>query len=365
MATRVVSRVLFSAPGERGQMLVLAAGSLAVMLAFAALAIDVGFFAHTKRDLQNDADAMALAGVRELPRQTEAQDIAQQWATLNNVTSSEITSISFGVTCSGDSVPNTLTVRLQRTQNTFLAQIVGVTSANIKSCATARIGQAEAGGDLLPFGLLYNDPNIAGVCYYNGNTDFWNQPCTIKIPKPDDTWSPGNSGPVRLDDPADAATNVPPGCTGGSGTSEYQENIVDGSACYYAPGDELKPKTGSMANPTCTTITGMLNGDAENEVFSGLEGDVYKVVDTKSPHYGIVPVVTVVGQGSAAEITIIKFVPVYVVGCTQTGNGPNALASVTVIPKKSWIFVEGIDFAGGGGPFSDSDWPLYTIKLVN
>jgi Flp pilus assembly protein TadG len=51
---------------NRGQVLVLVAISLVVLLGFAALAIDIGYFYHTKNQLQGAADAAALAGVAEL-----------------------------------------------------------------------------------------------------------------------------------------------------------------------------------------------------------------------------------------------------------------------------------------------------------
>ena len=49
---------------EFGQGLVLAALAMVVILGFAAMAIDVGLFLHERRELQNAADAAALAGVQ-------------------------------------------------------------------------------------------------------------------------------------------------------------------------------------------------------------------------------------------------------------------------------------------------------------
>lgn len=51
---------------ESGQALVLAALSVVVLLGMVALVIDVGFMQYQKRDLQNTADAAALAGVAYL-----------------------------------------------------------------------------------------------------------------------------------------------------------------------------------------------------------------------------------------------------------------------------------------------------------
>ena len=50
---------------ERGQMLVLVALSMTVLLGFLALAIDVGLLFRAKRNLQVAADAAAVAGAMD------------------------------------------------------------------------------------------------------------------------------------------------------------------------------------------------------------------------------------------------------------------------------------------------------------
>jgi Flp pilus assembly protein TadG len=61
---------------NRGQILVLVAISLVVLLGFAALAIDVGYFYHTKNQLQGAADAAALAGAIMLDTASTPTSIA-------------------------------------------------------------------------------------------------------------------------------------------------------------------------------------------------------------------------------------------------------------------------------------------------
>jgi len=72
---------------NRGQILVLVALSLVVLLGFAALAIDVGYFYHTKNQLQGAADASALAGAAALvgndTTQTNARTAAVNYAFAN------------------------------------------------------------------------------------------------------------------------------------------------------------------------------------------------------------------------------------------------------------------------------------------
>jgi hypothetical protein len=366
---------------ERGQVIVLAGLSFAVVLFFASLTIDIGFFTEARRSAQNDADAMALAGVRELAgdgqtaeqRQEDAEDIAMEWAVLNDVDVSEVQDVAFNETCSGEATPNTVTVRLRREQKAFLAQLFGITSGQMNVCATARIGLAQGGPGLMPFGLLYDEPGVAAdppVCYFNGNTDFWDEECTIKIPKPNDTWTPGNSGPLRLDDPSGIEptnwqpTCSPPGAT--SGADEYVENIQNGSDCGYAPNDKVQTKTGSMNNITCNQIDIRLAGNTDpiSDVFTDSDNDgIYEIADETHPRFAIIPVVIVPpgSSGSSTKVVIERFVTAYLVGCQ---NGANNTANVTLIPVQSDVYLSGIDFVDDGDLDYDDDWPFLTIKLV-
>ena len=54
-------------PERRGVILVISAALLVVIFAIAALSLDVGFICLAVRQLQNAADAAALAGARGRP----------------------------------------------------------------------------------------------------------------------------------------------------------------------------------------------------------------------------------------------------------------------------------------------------------
>ena len=366
---------LRSGNDEGCQLLIMAVGTFAFVLALAAIAIDGGLFAQTKRDLQNDVDAMVLAAVREMPDTSAAATIAATWASQNGVDAAEIVSVTYNVDCDGSSSPDSITISLARIQQTFLAQVMGITEATLNVCASARTGYAQAGPGLLPFGLLEEDSviaNVPPVCYLNDNDFFWDQTCVIKIPQPSETWTPGNSGPLRLDDVSNvnptnyAATCDPPGSN--SGADEYTENIVDGSECSYAPGDEVQTFTGSLVGPTCDAIDELLgaNIDTFDDVFADADGDgVYEIVDTSSPRYILIPVVSVPegSAGSSTNVTIKTFVTAYLSGCNG-GLGADP-ASVELIPVKSKVFLNGIDFVEGVDPDYATDWPLYTIKLIS
>jgi len=194
-----------------------------------------------------------------------------------------------------------------------------------------------------------------------------------------DSWAPGNSGPLRLDDNQAVATNWRANCdvdgTNG-GDNEYSENIVDGSECGYSLGDEVQTKPGNTANPpgTCTIVDDMLLGyetETIPDVFTDTDGDgLFEVVDVTNPHYGLVPIVYVPpGSSGASTVILRQFVPVFIHSCERrvtgsSGNGSKVV--ITITPVKSEVYVSGIEFVEAAEDQNfPEDWPLFTIKLID
>ena len=251
---------------DRGQVIVLTAFAMVVVLGFGALAVDIGFFAHTKRDLQNDADAMALAGAQEIPDQGLANSKAQEWGTNNDVDlSGELVSIDFGTTCSGASEPNTITVRLERTQPTYLARALGITSGTLRACATAGRFSLGGGSGAVPWGL--EDDCFTGATFGQTYTLKYDSQATSG----DCDSQGGNFGAVAVDE-SGAGSN----CTSIPGDDEerkYRKAIcfgairdlcsapaVEAGDCQGEAGDdcsgepvaayEMCTETGNMTGPT-------------------------------------------------------------------------------------------------------------------
>jgi len=70
---------------ETGQSVIIIVLSMVVLCGFAALGIDIGVQATNQGQLQNAADAAALAGARELPTASTAKSKAAQYAQTNGV----------------------------------------------------------------------------------------------------------------------------------------------------------------------------------------------------------------------------------------------------------------------------------------
>jgi len=148
---------------QDGQMLVMAAISLVVVVGFAALAVDVGLWLHQRTKLQADADAMALAGAQLLcgsgTCQTQVEDLARAYGPKNSIENVEIEFVRTSGDCGGNPNPIGLqpnqyvAVEVKRTQPSFLAGVLGITNTKIRACAVAaKYGLGGTSG-VRPFAL--------------------------------------------------------------------------------------------------------------------------------------------------------------------------------------------------------------------
>src|SRR5437764_3732263 len=76
---------------ERGQVIMLDALVLPLLRGMAALAVDIGGYSAHRRNLQNAADAIALAAARDLPNSTDAQTTANVYAAKNGINPADMT----------------------------------------------------------------------------------------------------------------------------------------------------------------------------------------------------------------------------------------------------------------------------------
>jgi hypothetical protein len=284
-------------PGERGQVLIVAVLAMGVLLGLVAMTIDVGMLFHGRRQSQNSADAMALAGVAELPANPGlAIQKARDWGTHNGVSSSEIKKIEVRTT----SYPNdTLYVQLEGQFNWLFARVLGKTTSKVGADAAARIGSLVGGHNMMPWGLLRGDTNCLDAT--TGNA-IYGATCQVKVGAYDGIG--GWRGALDYDGK-------------GGGSSEYKANIIDGTVdtLYCIQGDPspgcvtsvaiIDALDGNKVGPTGAGIdtrwgTGAkcdsnANGkDDFNEVFTptGQASPAYSVSCPNSPWLIIIPIIT-------------------------------------------------------------------------
>jgi Flp pilus assembly protein TadG len=137
---------------EDGGVLVFTALVLLVLLAMAALAVDLGHMYLERQRLQNAADSSALAGAQELPGSaSQAIYKAQECAGANHASISD-----FQATTPYNGDPGKIEARLSSQISLAFARVLGHEVANIRARAVAK---ATSGP---PYVVYVNDRNGVG-----------------------------------------------------------------------------------------------------------------------------------------------------------------------------------------------------------
>jgi hypothetical protein len=289
--------------------------AMAAILGFVAMAVDIGLAYQDRRDLQNDADAAALAGTHHLPlNPVTAENAARQWLLKNGIQDAQITDISVESTLVAN---DTMRVEVDDDFGWVFARAVGLTSSNIGAQARARVGSLEGNNNMMPWAILKEDTDCldaaTGLAIYGAD-------CVVKV----------------------GATGIVTGWYGaldydggGGGGNEYDENIVDGEVAttYCGEGDFSDPCPGATvvdalsgnkvggtgsgieerlaAGPACDDDG---NGkDDFNEVFDGDPTGIntYTVMCPNSPRVVVIPIVTTNGAVPVHEVTILGWTLAY------------------------------------------------------
>lgn len=169
---------------RRGQVMVLYAGVLAVLLGAIGLCTDVGIMYMNWQQLQKAADAAALAGANYLPSDsTTAISTATNWPVNNfQVLSTEIVGAP---TVNGTNTQ--ISITLKRTVPYNFAQVLGLVSNDVQVTAVAAIENtggavgSPGGGHLIPVGFTCPNPVTS--------------PCTTPG---EDIAMPGETNPTKI-----------------------------------------------------------------------------------------------------------------------------------------------------------------------
>ena len=144
---------------ESGQALVITVMFLTVLLGMSGLAIDVGTWFHSKRDLQAVADAAALAGAQALPDDpAQAQTLAIDYGSRNGVTI-PASAISFSTQYAAN---DTINIHLDRAAPGFFSKVFGLSSVDIGAKASARTDAMSQAMFAAPIGVDLAHPLLSG-----------------------------------------------------------------------------------------------------------------------------------------------------------------------------------------------------------
>jgi hypothetical protein len=149
------------APGsERGQVAVVVASFLVVLIGAAGLAVDVGSWYRADRATQAAADAAALAGAQALQDGTDpAATLAEDYADKNGGGALDI---AFGTRTH----PNDLiTVEVERPAPSYFTKVFGIESVDVNARATARAGVPTGARYAAPIAVDEDHPMLQCRCF--------------------------------------------------------------------------------------------------------------------------------------------------------------------------------------------------------
>jgi hypothetical protein len=285
--------------GERGQALAIAALGMVVVGGFAALAVDVGIFLHERREIQNAADAAALAGAVELPEApAEAEARVLEWAEKNgiDIAGGELEAIEVITTYVTD---DTVRVQLKRDTPFVFGRVLGLTDNTMHATAAARVGSPSGVGGVSPWGVRDDDL-------------VYGEQVTLKYDAQDN--ENGNFQPLAIDGP---------------GASIYRDTVKYGAEtvlCTTSAAPEGCPSVvstepGNLVGPTNVGVDYLMdNTDGTCDEFEELfipHGDSYYVdpdCNPFPPDYNseaskrvvIVPMIDDLCNGSC-DVNIVRF----------------------------------------------------------
>lgn len=156
---------------EVGQSVILVALSIAMLCGVAALVVDIGMVSVQEGQLQNAADAAALAAARDLPSASTAKSTAVKYAGYNGVTAANTVATT---PYSGNA--NRIEVVCKKTVQYTFARIFGAQSIEVSARAVAEKSSGASGpfgyavfsgGDTLLLGMHSSSLNITGSVHSN------------------------------------------------------------------------------------------------------------------------------------------------------------------------------------------------------
>lgn len=149
---------------EDGNILVLTAASVFLILILAASAIDVSYILTARNQLQCAVDASALAGATGLiVNNQEAVDRAIQFAGLNNCVNNPVQVNSGDV-----SFPSSNQIRVNKNLNLnlFFAPVCGLNSVSISAQATAQVNNIIGTDKVRPLAVPDKDFNVGDPFFF-------------------------------------------------------------------------------------------------------------------------------------------------------------------------------------------------------
>jgi len=323
--------------GERGVMIIWLALFLLVLIGFGSLSVDVAKLAATRTQLQNAADAAALAGASAIDPETgvivqpTATGRAQTSAINNKAFIDEPQPVALAAADVTFPAWNKIRVKVRREGAngvvTTLAQVVGLKKLEITATATAKLDTlSTALCGVLPLGVspMGNNPFRVG-CQY-----------TYTLKSGSGGGGGGQYGAVNFPQCLDRGD-----CAGMSpnGANTFRCLMKYGYCCPIKIGDVLKTESGNMSGPTKQAIDYRFDTDACSD--QGICYTEYLARGGTGQRVVVIPITTPVP--SHATVTVLGFSAFFLK--TRVGSGSGGTLQGEFLYKA----IPGTGSGNGGG----------------
>ncbi len=264
----------------RGQMLIMLAILIPVLLGVVAMGVDISVFYWTWSRMQSAADAAVLAGATSLPDSPSlATAAAISYAKTDGMAASEISA----PVVAADKL--SISIALTRPVPYYFGRVLGLTTSPVVVRATASLFGSNSAGGAMPIGLSMQ------TVYSFGQSITLHQ---------GELGAPGNWDGLAL---------------GGTGASNYSNNLANGYSGTLSLNQVISPESGVAAGPTRTGISTRVS-DGLSEDPAGTWSD-HTLTD---PRVVIAPVVDWTGCNGSCSLTIKSFASLWITGADAHGN---------------------------------------------
>jgi Flp pilus assembly protein TadG len=255
---------------EAGQVTVMAAFFMILVVGMTAFVVDVGSWFRAQRATQSTVDAAALAGAQALPLDTaKATALAVAYGN-DNGGGVAAANITFSKTYDPDRF-DTITVKTTRPADGFFSKVFGIFSVTVGAHATAIAGVPSAAQYVAPIVVRVTHPDLTGEACGQATP-----------PDPNPCFGPNNPTTIQLN------KNGAPGAFDLLNLNQSQQNGTIGAstmASWIQNGyDKLLPLGGYFSDPGAK-----YNGSQIDNALNAREGTelLFPVYDTlKAPQGG-------------------------------------------------------------------------------
>ncbi len=254
---------------ESGQAMVLVSLMCVVLFGFTAVAIDWGRVAIEKNQLQNTADAAALAGAQDLPSTATAENTAISYAEDNGVQSSETTATA---PYNGDS--KKIEVVCSRPVEYTFARVLGFNNTTVSARAVAsNTGTSSGESGLRPWAVQSKYKEMGGKKgdTWTGNwLDYtYSYGLEFELKEGGGGGSNGYYGVAAFGDQNASSADV------------YKDNITNGYDGIVKIGDIIKDGPGNKNVKNVINDLMTESGDTEGDYTKATKGDSRVIIIPK------------------------------------------------------------------------------------